>query len=97
VLGLASFVAVAGALVAHRTVASLLAGAVLLLARPFAAGDRLRLYVPELGAVAEAVLLRTGLVTSTLCTGSGVLVVPNRALLRVPPSTSGPTKTIMQA
>ena len=86
VLGLTVFVAVAGGLVAHRTVASVLAGVVLLLARPFAAGDRLRLYVPELGEVAEAVLLRTGLVTSTLCTGSGVLVVPNRALLRIPPS-----------
>jgi small-conductance mechanosensitive channel len=85
VLGLAVAVTLVGALIAHRTVASVLAGAVLLLARPFAPGDRLRVYVPELGGVTEAVLLRIGLVTTTLCTGSGVLVVANNQLLRVPP------------
>ena len=85
VLGLTVLVAVTGAVIAHRTVASVLAGAVLLLARPFAPGDRLRGYVPELGGVTEAVLLRIGLVTTTLCTGSGVLVVANHQLLRVPP------------
>ena len=86
VLGLTVLVAVTGAVIAHRTVASVLAGAVLLLARPFAPGDRLRMYVPELGGVTEAVLLRIGLVTTTLCTSSGVLVVANNQLLRVPPA-----------
>jgi len=84
VLMITAAAALAAGLVAHRTGASLLAGVVLALARPFAPGERLRLDVPELGGVAEAQLLRTGLLTTTLCTGSGVLVVPNAELLRVP-------------
>jgi small-conductance mechanosensitive channel len=86
VIGVAAAVAVAGALIAHRTVASVLAGLVLLLAQPYAPGERLRLYVPELGRVTEADVLRIGLVTTTLCTGLGVVVLPNRQLLAGAPS-----------
>jgi small-conductance mechanosensitive channel len=83
VVAVALAVAVAGGLVAHRTVSSVLAGLMLLLARPFTPGDRLRVVVAELGAV-EAVVLRIGLVTTTLCTATGVLVLPNDQLLRAP-------------
>lgn len=86
VLLVSAAVALVGALLAHRAVGRFFAGLVLLLARPFAPGDRLRLYVPELGRVAETELLRIGLLTATLCTDSGVLVVPTGELLRVPPA-----------
>jgi small-conductance mechanosensitive channel len=75
-------VVVLGGVVAHRTVASVLSGLMLLLARPYAPGDRLRLHVDELGGPAEVEVLRIGLVTTTLCTGAGVLVLPNVRLLR---------------
>lgn len=86
VLLVSAAVALAGGVLAHRAVGRLFAGAVLLLARPFAPGDRLRLYVPELGRVVETQLLRIGLLTATLCTESGVLRVPTGELLRVPPA-----------
>jgi small-conductance mechanosensitive channel len=89
VLLVTALVAVAGALVAHRTVTNVLAGGLLVLARPFTPGDRLRLYVPELARIEEAQLMHIGVVTTTLCTGSGVLVVPNAQLLRVPPADAG--------
>jgi len=82
----AAAVAVVGGLIAHRAAGRLVAGAVLVVARPFAPGDRVRLYVPELGRVADAELLRIGALTTTLCTDSGVLVVPTGELLRLPPA-----------
>ena len=90
VLLVTAAVALGGALLAHRAVGRFFAGAVLLLARPFAPGDRLRVYVAELGGVTEAELLRVGLLTTTLCTDSGVLVVPTGELLRVPPAATRP-------
>jgi small-conductance mechanosensitive channel len=82
VLASTLLVAVGGGLVAHRTVSSFLAGLLLLLARPYAPGDRLLLPIDELGGPAEVEVLRVGLVTTTLCTGTGVLVLPNDRLLR---------------
>jgi small-conductance mechanosensitive channel len=78
-------VGIAGAAAAHRTVSSLLAGTMLLLARPFERGDRLRLYVPDLGETTDVEVIRVGLLTSTVCTGSGVMVVANADLLRPAP------------
>jgi small-conductance mechanosensitive channel len=86
VIVVAAITAVLGALVAHRSVARLLSGSMLSVARPFAPGDRLRAYVPELGRVVEAELVRIGPLTTTLCTDTGVLVVPTGDLLRVPPA-----------
>jgi Mechanosensitive ion channel len=85
VVAVALSVAVAGAAVAHRTVSSVLAGVVLVLARPYEPGERLRVHLPELGGPTEAEVLRIGLVTTTLCTGAGVLVLPNRRLLAPAP------------
>jgi small-conductance mechanosensitive channel len=81
-----ALVAVVGGVLAHRAVGRLVSGSMLAVARPFAPGDRLRLYVPELGRVAEAELVRVGPLTATLCTDSGVLVVPTGDLLRLPPA-----------
>ena len=86
VLLVALAVAVIGGLVAHRAAGRLVTGAVLVVARPFAPGDRVRVYVAELGRLADAELLRIGPLTTTLCTDSGVLVVPTGDLLRTPPA-----------
>jgi len=86
VLLVAAAVAVGGGLIAHRAARRLVTGAVLVVARPFAPGDRVRVYVPELGRVLDAELLRIGPLTTTLCTDSGVLVVPTGELLRTPPA-----------
>jgi small-conductance mechanosensitive channel len=86
VLLVALLVALGGGLVAHRAAGRLVTGAVLVLARPFAPGDRVRLYVPELGRPTDAELVRIGPITTTLCTDSGVLVVPTGELLTTPPA-----------
>jgi small-conductance mechanosensitive channel len=91
VLGITLAAAVSGAAVAHRSLANVLAGLTLLVVRPFAPGERVRLDAvpgrPEL----EAELVRVGLANTTLCTGSGLLVVPNRLML------GRPGKTIIHA
>src|SRR3954469_21267602 len=75
-----------GGLLAHRAAGRLVAGAVLVVAQPFEPGDRVRVFVPELDRSADAELLRIGPVMTTLCTESGVLVVPTGELLRLPPA-----------
>lgn len=91
VLGITLAVAVLGAVVAHRPVANVLAGITLLVVRPFAPGERVRLPATDDGAPLDAEILRIGLANTTLCTGSGLLVVPNSRMLH------GSPKTIMQA
>jgi small-conductance mechanosensitive channel len=91
VLGITLGVAVLGAVVAHRPVANVLAGITLLVVRPFAPGERVRLPATDDGAPLDAEILRIGLANTTLCTGSGLLVVPNNRML------PGSPKTIMQA
>lgn len=91
VLGITLTVAVLGALVAHRSVLNVLAGVTLLVARPFSPGERVRLPATDDGAPLDAEVLRVGLANTTLCTGSGLLVVPNSRMLH------GSPKTIMQA
>lgn len=73
-------VAIAGGIVARRTVSSVLTGVGLLLIRPYAPGERLLLHLPD--AVVEAEVMSIGLVNTTLATPDGVLVVGNTYLLR---------------
>ena len=91
VLGITLAVAVTGAAIAHRSVRNVLAGITLLVVRPFAPGERVRLATPAGGAPLDAEILRVGLANTTLCTGTGLLVVPNSRMLH------GLPKTIMQA
>src|SRR3954451_23594177 len=77
VVGITLAVALAGAFVAHRSVLNVLAGVTLLVVRPFAPGERVRLSAPADGPPIEAELVRVGLANTTLCTESGLLVVPN--------------------
>ena len=79
-------VAVAGGIVAHRTVGSLLAGVGLLVIRPYSAGEQLRITSPVDGTIIEVEVVRLGIVNTTLATPDGVLVVPNTHLVRgLPP------------
>jgi small-conductance mechanosensitive channel len=91
VVGITFAVAVLGAIVAHRPLHNVLAGITLLVVRPFAPGERVRLDTTLDGAPVDAEILRVGLANTTLCTGSGLLVVPNMRMLH------GSPKTIMQA
>jgi small-conductance mechanosensitive channel len=91
VVGITLAVAVLGAVVAHRPVANVLAGITLLVVRPFSPGERVRLPATADGPPLDAEILRIGLANTTLCTGSGLLVVPNNRMLH------GSPKTIMQA
>lgn len=84
VLAITAAVALLGAFVAHRTVDSVLAGLLLLVVRPYAPGERLRLHLPCHGTV-DAELVRIGLANTTLSTGTGLIVVPNSRLLRGAP------------
>jgi small-conductance mechanosensitive channel len=90
VAGITLLVALVGAFVAHRSVLNVLSGVTLLVVRPFAPGERVRLPAPS-GLPIEAELVRVGLANTTLCTESGLLVVPNRRMLQ------GQPETIMQA
>ena len=80
VVAVTTAVALAGAIVARRTVTSLVTGVGLLLIRPYAPGERLLLHLPD--AVVEAEVIRIGLVNTTLATPDGLLVVGNTYLLR---------------
>jgi small-conductance mechanosensitive channel len=81
ILGITALVAILGAFAAHRTVGSMLAGVTLLVVRPYAPGERVRLHLPPHGTL-EAELVRVGLANTTLATPTGLLVVPNSRLLR---------------
>ncbi len=85
VAGVAVVVAVLVALSARHTLGALIAGITLRLARPYAPGEQVRLYMPEVGDVAEAEIVKLGAVTTTLGIADGVLVVPNTRLLRAAP------------
>jgi small-conductance mechanosensitive channel len=91
VLGVTLAVAVGGAAIAHRSLFNVLAGVTLLVVRPFAPGERVRLDGVPSRPELEAEIVRVGLANTTLCTGTGLLVVPNSLML------GGSPKTIMQA
>lgn len=77
---------VAATLLAHRTVTSMLAGVALLLIRPYAEGERVRIAWPAADGFLEAVVVHIGLANTTLASDAGVLAIPNNRLLRNPPT-----------
>jgi hypothetical protein len=86
VLIAAGAVLAAATFFARRTVASMFAGVTLLVVRPYAAGERVRIQSPLDGCPMDVVIVHIGLANTTLASDSGVLVVPNHRLLRNPPS-----------
>ena len=79
----ASFSAVVVGLAAQQTLGNLIAGIVLLSARPFVVGDRVRLQGGGLAGRIEGVVSALGLLYTTFNTGGDYVLVPNSVVLAV--------------
>ena len=77
----ASFSAVVVGLAAQQTLGNLIAGIVLLTARPFRVGDTVRLQVGQLAGQIEGVVTSLGLMYTTFDPGGDPVLVPNGAVL----------------
>src|SRR5919198_1708205 len=88
-----AFTAVILGLAAQQTIGNLIAGMVLLSARPFQVGDRVRFQAGALGGQLEGVVNSLGLLYTTLAQGEDRIMIPNSVVLsaavvplREPPS-----------
>jgi small conductance mechanosensitive channel len=79
----ASFSAVVFGLAAQQTLGNLIAGIVLLTARPFRVGDRVRLQGGGIGGRIEGVVSALGLLYTTFNAGDDPVLVPNSLVLSV--------------
>jgi small conductance mechanosensitive channel len=78
-----AFTAVILGLAAQQTLGNLIAGTVLLSARPFRVGDRVRLQGGPLAGQIEGVVSTLGLLYTTFATGEDAVMVPNSVVLAV--------------
>jgi small conductance mechanosensitive channel len=78
-----AFTAVIFGLAAQQTLGNLIAGTVLLSARPFRVGDRVRLQGGGLAGQAEGVVSELGLLYTTFAQGDDHMLVPNSVVLNV--------------
>jgi small conductance mechanosensitive channel len=76
-----AFTAVVLGLAAQQTLGNLFAGMVLLTARPFRVGERVRLQAGALGGVIEGVVSSLGLLYTTLARGEDRIMIPNNGVL----------------
>jgi small-conductance mechanosensitive channel len=76
-----AFTAVVLGLAAQQTLGNLIAGMVLLSARPFRVGERVRLQAGALGGRLEGVVSSLGLLYTTLVDGEEAVMVPNSMVL----------------
>jgi small-conductance mechanosensitive channel len=70
-------------LAAQQTLGNLFAGVVLLSARPFMVGDRVRLQGGDLAGEIEGTVTSLGLLHTVLSNGEDLILVPNRSVLNV--------------
>jgi small conductance mechanosensitive channel len=70
-------------LAAQQTLGNLIAGTVLLSARPFRVGERIRLQGGALAGQIEGVVSSLGLLYTTLATGDDTVLVPNSVVLNI--------------
>jgi small conductance mechanosensitive channel len=75
--------AVVVGLAAQQTLGNLFAGTVLLSARPFRVGDRVRMQGGGLAGSVEGVVSSLGLLYTTLASGEDAIMVPNSVVLSV--------------
>ncbi|HEY1358608.1 MAG TPA: mechanosensitive ion channel family protein [Thermoleophilaceae bacterium] len=68
-------------LAAQQTLGNLIAGTVLLSARPFRVGDRIRLQAGPLAGQLEGTVVSLGLLYTTLARGEDRIMVPNNVVL----------------
>jgi small-conductance mechanosensitive channel len=78
-----AFTAVVVGLAAQQTLGNLIAGTVLLSARPFRVGDRVRLQGGGLAGSIEGVVSSLGLLYTTFASGDDQIMVPNSIVLSV--------------
>jgi small-conductance mechanosensitive channel len=78
-----AFTAVVVGLAAQQTLGNLFAGTVLLSARPFRVGERVRLQGGGLAGTVEGVVSSLGLLYTTLASGDDSIMVPNSVVLNV--------------
>jgi small-conductance mechanosensitive channel len=78
-----AFTAVVIGLAAQQTLGNLIAGMVLLSARPFRVGDRVRFQGGGLAGTVEGVVSELGLLYTTLASGDDAIMVPNNLVLNV--------------
>jgi small-conductance mechanosensitive channel len=78
-----AFTAVIFGLAAQQTFGNLIAGMVLLSARPFRVGERVRLQGGNLAGQIEGTVSSLGLLYTTFATGEDAIMVPNSVVLNV--------------
>jgi small conductance mechanosensitive channel len=76
-----AFTAVIVGLAAQQTIGNLIAGMVLLSARPFRVGDRVRFQAGALAGMLEGVVSSLGLLYTTLAQGEDRIMIPNSVVL----------------
>lgn len=76
-----AFTAVVAGLAAQQTLGNLFAGMVLLSARPFRLGERVRLQAGAVGGSIEGVVSSLGLLYTTLARGDDRIMIPNNVVL----------------
>jgi small conductance mechanosensitive channel len=78
-----AFTAVVLGLAAQQTLGNLFAGMVLLSARPFRVGERVKLQGGGVGGTVEGVVSSLGLLYTTLASGDDSIMVPNSVVLNL--------------
>ncbi len=76
-----AFTAVVFGLAAQQTLGNVIAGVVLLTARPFRLGERVRLQAGVVGGVTEGIVSSLGLLYTTLARGEDRILIPNNVVL----------------
>jgi small-conductance mechanosensitive channel len=76
-----AFTAIVLGLAAQQTLGNLFAGMVLITARPFRVGERVRLQAGSLGGIQEGVVSSLGLLYTTLARGEDRIMIPNTGVL----------------
>ncbi|HWD63634.1 MAG TPA: mechanosensitive ion channel family protein [Solirubrobacteraceae bacterium] len=76
-----AFTAVVVGLAAQQTLGNLFAGMVLLSARPFRLGERIRLQAGAVAGSAEGIVSQQGLLYTTLARGDDRIMIPNNVVL----------------
>ena len=88
-----AFTAVILGLAAQQTLGNLFAGTVLLSARPFRVGDRVRLQGGPLAGQIEGTVSSQGLLYTTFLAGEDSVMVPNSVVLNVAVTAQPPSRT----
>jgi len=76
-----AFTAVIFGLAAQQTLGNVIAGMVLLSARPFRVGERIRLQAGAVGGFTEGIVSSLGLLYTTLARGDDRIMIPNNIVL----------------